>query len=103
MQSEAKGNGKLSDEALVAALRRHPKIRERLERLLGVAQGGSGDLRLADDAEDRIADEIRLLGQEMLESWAQSQVEETEQELRRSGQAHREGKKNSAGTARLGT
>jgi hypothetical protein len=43
-------------------------------------------------------EEIRRLGQEALQAWAERQVERSEQELRRGGEVQREGKKNSAGT-----
>ena len=51
----------------------------------------------------RLIEEIRLMGQEAMQSWAIRQVELTEQALRRSGQVQREGKKNSAGTPPLAT
>jgi hypothetical protein len=38
-----------------------------------------------------------------MRTWAQGQVEQTEEDIRRTGRAHREGKKNSAGTPRSGT
>ena len=92
-----------SDEQLIRALNERPQIRQRLEELLAVVADEGGDCRLADDAELRLTQELRRLGQEAMQSWAQGQVDATEREVRNGGRAHREGKKNSAGTPRSGT
>ena len=92
-----------SDEQLIRALNERPQIRQRLEELLAVVADEGGDCRLADDAELRLTQELRRLAQEAMQSWAQGQVDATEREVRNGGRAHREGKKNSAGTPRSGT
>ena len=92
-----------SDEQLMQALKERPQIRQRLEELLAVVADEGGDCRLADDAELRLTQELRRLGQEAMQSWAQGQVDATEREVRNGGRAHREGKKSSAGTPRSGT
>ena len=79
-------------------LQAHPAIMERLVSLLGVVEDAEGDCKLADDAELRLTQEIRRMGQELMQAWAEGQVRATEQEQRRGGRAHREGKKNCAGT-----
>jgi hypothetical protein len=88
----------ISDEEIVRGLHEHPQIRRRVASLLSAVRDAGGDLKLADDAEQRLTDELRLLGQEAMQGWAERQVRVTEQEVRRGGRAHREGKKNSAGT-----
>ena len=88
----------VSDEKLLGMLMAHPTIRDRLVSLLGVVQDADGDMKLADDAELRLTQELRRMGQELMQAWAEGQVQATEQEQRRGGRAHREGKKNSAGT-----
>jgi hypothetical protein len=93
----------MSDEEIVRGLREHPAIRGRIAALLAVVNDTAGDLKRADDAEDRLIEEIRGLGQEAMQTWAQGQVGQTEQDVRHTGRAHREGKKNSAGTPRLAT
>lgn len=89
---------KVSDEELVRKLQAHPIIRDRLVLLLEVVDDADGDCKLADDAEVRLTQEIRRMGQEMMQAWAEGQVQATEQQQRRGGRAHREGKKNCAGT-----
>ena len=93
----------VSDEEIVNGLRRHPQVRSRMISLLAAVDDASGDLKRADDAEDRLIEEIRRLGQEAMQAWAHSQVHETEQEVRRGGRVRGNGKKNSAGTPPLAT
>jgi hypothetical protein len=54
-------------------------------------------LKEADAAEERMVEEMRLLGREALKSWAEKRVEATEGEIRKQSQMHRQGEKNSAG------
>ena len=88
----------LSDEALVAALRAHPGLRERVASIVLAVEGGGGELKEADAAEERMVVETRLLGREALRGWAERRVAATEQEIRQRPQMHRQGEKNSAGT-----
>jgi hypothetical protein len=90
--------GELSDEALMAALRAHPELRKRVSSIVMAVEGGDGDLKEADAAEERMVEETRLLGREALRSWAERRVDATEQEIRQRPQMHRQGEKNSAGT-----
>ena len=89
--------GELSDEALVAALRAHAELRERVSSIVLAVEGGEGELREADAAEERMVEETRLLGREALKSRAERRVEATEREIRQRPQMHRQGEKNSAG------
>ena len=90
--------GDLSDEALMAALRAHPELRKRVSSIVLAVEGGAGELREADAAEERMVVETRLLGQEALRGWAERRVDATEREIRQRPQMHRQGEKNSAGT-----
>src|SRR5271166_6537210 len=85
--------GELSDEALVAALRAHPELRERVLSIVLAIEGGEGELKEADAAEERMVGETRLLGREALKSWAERRVEATEREIRQRPQMHRQGEK----------
>lgn len=92
-----------SDEAILRGLNAHPQIKRRIASMLAVVEDAAGDLKEADAAEMRLIEEIRRMGQEAMQAWANRQVEIAEQELRRGGQVQREGKKNSAGTPPLAT
>ena len=87
----------LSDEALTAALRAHPELRKRVASIVLAVEGDAGELKEADAAEERIVDEMRLLGREALRGWAENRVAATEREIRQQPQMHRQGEKNSAG------
>ena len=92
---------KLSDEEILRRLNANPQIKNRIASLLAVVENAAGDLKEADAAEMRLIEEIRRMGQEAMQAWANRQIEITEQEVRRGGQVQREGKKNSAGTPPL--
>ena len=94
---------KLSDEEILRGLNANPQIKNRIASLLAVVENAAGDLKEADAAEMRLIEEVRRMGQEAMQAWAERQVERSEQELRRGGQVQREGKKNSAGTPPLAT
>src|SRR5208337_3568315 len=88
----------LSDDALTAALRAHPGLRKRVSSIVLAVEGaGGGELTEADAAEERLVEEMRLLGREALRSWAEKRVGATKREIRQRPQMHRQGEKNSAG------
>lgn len=93
----------LSDEAILRGLNANPRIKSRIASMLAVVEDAVGDLKEADAAEMRLIEEIRRMGQEAMQAWANRQVEKSEQDVRQSGQVQREGKKNSAGTPPLAT
>ena len=92
----------LSEEALTAALRGRPELRKRISSIVLAVADDEGELKEADAAEERIVDEMRLLGREALKSWAENRVEATEREIRQRPQMHRQGEKNSAGIRNSG-
>ena len=92
---------KPSDEALLAFFQSHPSFRDRLASIMGAVGNSEGDLGEADAAEERLVEEMRLLGREALQGWADKRVEATEREVRGQAGMHRQGKKNSAGIRNL--
>ena len=88
---------KMSGEALFAFLDAHPNLRERIASIVGAIEDSDGNLKEADAAEERIIEEMQLLGRETLQGWADKQVERTEREIRRQPRMHRQGGKKSAG------
>ena len=88
---------KLSDEALSAFFQSHPGFRDRVASIVGAVGNLDGDLGLADAAEERLVEEMRLLGREALQGWADQRVGATEEDVRGQTGMHRQGKKNSAG------
>jgi hypothetical protein len=92
---------KLSDEAFSAILAANPGLRERFASIAMAVADCEGNLKEADAAEERIVDEMRLLGREAMQGWAETQVAATESEIRQQPAMHRQGKKNSAGIPNL--
>lgn len=92
-----------TDEALVAFLRGHPDVRNRVASIARAMENADGDLDEAAAAEERLVEEMRHLGREALQGWAEKRVEATERDIRRQPSLHRQGKKNSAGIRNSGT
>jgi hypothetical protein len=88
---------KMSGEALFAFLDAHPNLRDRIASIVGAIEDSDGNLKEADAAEERIVEEMQLLGREALQGWADKQVERTEREIRQRPHMHRQGEKKSAG------
>lgn len=80
-------SSKVSDEEMLRMINERPQIRQRLISLLAAVHDTAGDLRRADDAEQRLSQELRRLGQEAMQAWADEQVQATEREVRRGGRA----------------
>ena len=89
---------KLSDEALLTFFQSHPGFRDRVASIVGAVGNSDGDLGEADAAEERLVEEMRLLGREALQGWAEERVVATERDVRGQTGMHRQGKKNFAGT-----
>ena len=90
----------MSDAELVKRMTRHPELRRRMESLLLTVEDEAGELKLADDAELRIIEEMRRTGRAALQEWADAQVQKVSLEFRQSNHVHGDGKKNCAGTVR---
>jgi membrane-bound ClpP family serine protease len=87
----------LNDEAFLAILKAHPGLRDRFVSIAMAVVDSDGNLKEADAIEERIVEEMRLLGRAAMQGWSENQVAATEQEIRQHPQMHRQGKKNSTG------
>jgi hypothetical protein len=76
----------------------NPGLREGFVSIAMVVAEG---LKEADAAEERFVEEMRLLGREAMQGWAETQVKATEKEIRQQPSMHRQGKKNSGGIRNL--
>src|SRR4029077_15463976 len=84
---------KLSDEAFSAILEAHPGLRERFASIAMAVANSGENLKEADAIEERIVEEMRLLGREAVQGGAETQVKATEKEIRQQPSMHRQGKK----------
>ena len=62
-----------SSQRLEERLNRHPELKARIETLLSVVGNAEGDLIKANEAEQRVVEEIQQLGQTALQGWASRQ------------------------------
>jgi hypothetical protein len=92
-----------ADMDLITRLKKHPKLFARMEELLGVVENAAGDIKKASEAETRVIEEVRQMGQEALSSWAAGRVEKVSEEAATRKGVRSAGKKNSAGKARSGS
>lgn len=79
-------------------LREHPQLKERVERMLDVLENVDGDVVKADEAEERFIEELRKMGQEALQGWAENQQEQLDRYWSEREGVSRKSKKNSTGT-----
>lgn len=89
-------------KSLEERLNRHPELKSKIESLLSVVENAEGDLLKANEAEQRMIEEIRQLGQVALQGWANRQnQEQTDRFIQDHPQAQRTRKKRSTGTVAL--
>ena len=87
------------DRELLKRLNNHPDLKNRLESILSIAEDSGDGIIKADDAEMRIVEEVRQMGNEVLTSWAESQIDKAAADLRPDKNIARSGKKKFTGTA----
>jgi hypothetical protein len=85
------------NRSLEERLRDHPALRAKMESLLMVVENAAGDVEKAAEAERRVTDELRQMGNEALHAWARRQEERKETEVAHQPGVQRKGKKTSIG------
>ena len=86
------------DELLITRLNHHPRLCERVETLLNVVENVTGDCTKADAAEQAVIDEVRTMGNEALQCWAEQAVQNATATVRQQQPALQgNGKKKSGG------
>jgi hypothetical protein len=87
------GAGSLEDR-----LKEYPELRAKIETMLSIIENASGDVEKAAEAERRIIEEMRQMGNEVLHGWARRQQQKKEEEYNAKPVANRKEKKRSIGT-----
>ena len=86
-------------ESLEERLKRHPDLKAKIETLLSVVENAEGDLLKANEAEQRVIEEIQQLGRSALQGWATRQNQAQQDEfVNTHPHAQRSRKKDSIGT-----
>ena len=88
------------DKELLDRLNRRPALKKRVESILSIAEDDGEGIVKADEAENRIIEEVRRMGNEVLTGWAESRLEKSDTPLPSGGDVVRSGKKKFIGTAR---
>lgn len=93
----------LEEQAIVAKqLVKHPKLFERFKNMLAIVDNDDEGIIKADTAEQQIIDEIRQLGKDMMQSWAEKQSEKVSKNYKnKTKNIKHNGKKNCIGTPHL--
>lgn len=90
--------GKLGQKLrLEERLREHPELKMKIESLLEVVENAAGDVEKAAEAEIRVTEELRQMGNEVLHAWARRQAEKKEDEFANKPGVGRKVKKTSIG------
>ena len=76
----------------------HPEVRARFERMLDLIENAAGDVEKAAEAERRVTEELRQMGNEVLHGWARRQEQKKEDEFNKKEGVYRKEKKTSSGT-----
>ena len=79
-------------------LRENPELKAKIETLLAIIENAGGDVEKAAEAERRIIEEMRKMGNEVMHSWARHQQQKREAEYQAKPGMNRKEKKTSIGT-----
>ena len=86
-----------ADRNLVERLKEYPELKAKIEAMLAIIENAGGDVEKAAEAEQRIIEEMRQMGNEVLHSWARRQQQKKEDEYQAQPGVNRKRKKNSTG------
>jgi len=81
----------------IAKLHEHPELQARFEGVMALVENADGDTLTADDAEQRVVEELQQLGREALQCWAQRKATVLEHEYDGRRDYQRKEKKGSTG------
>ena len=85
------------DKELLNRLNRRPALKKRVESILSIAEDEGDGIAGADEAENRVIEEVRRMGNEMLTGRAESRIEKSDSGLPCEEDIVRSGKKKSVG------
>ena len=89
-------------QGLEERLKEYPELRAKIDAMLGIIENSGGDVEKAAEAESRIIEEMRQMGNEVLHGWARRQQQKKEDEFNAKAGVNRKEKKLSTGTRGLG-
>src|SRR2546429_4640790 len=81
--SEMENSSVPSKVTLEERLKEYPELKAKIETLLGIIENAGGDIEKAAEAERRIIEELRQMGNEVLHGWARRQQEKKRTRIQR--------------------
>jgi hypothetical protein len=88
----------INQPSLEERLKEYPELKGKIETMLAIIENAGGDVEKAAEAERRIIEEMRQMGNEVLHSWARHQQQKKEEEYNTQPGVNRKEKKSSTGT-----
>ena len=79
--------------SLEERLKAYPELKTKIESMLAIIENAGGDVEKAAEAERRIIEELRQMGNEVLHSWARRQQQKKEEEYNLKAGVNRKEKK----------
>ena len=84
--------------SLEERLKEYPELKAKIEAMLAIIENAGGDVEKAAEAERRIIEALRQMGNEVLHGWARRQQQKKEEEYNAKPGVNRKEKKSSTGT-----
>jgi len=77
----------------LARLQRHPELQAKFDALLDIVDNASGDALKADEAEQLVFEELRRMGQQAIQAWAERKQQPVETDCKARSDLARKEKK----------
>jgi hypothetical protein len=92
----------INQPSLEERLKEYPELKTKIESMLAIIENAGGDVEKAAEAERRIIEELRQMGNEVLHGWARRQQQKKGEEYDTKPGVNRKEKKSSTGTPEWG-
>jgi hypothetical protein len=92
----------IKQPSLEERLKEYPELKTKMENMLALIENAGGDVEKAAEAERRIIEELRQMGNEVLHGWARRQQQKKGEEYDTKPGVNRKEKKSSTGTPEWG-
>ena len=94
-----KKNENVGKKSIEERLKAHPHLKERIESIINVVENSEGNIEKANEAEQRVIEELRQMGNDILYGWAENQSRKKGKEVKEKNKdVNIHSKKNSIGT-----
>lgn len=81
----------------IKRIAKQPALLKRFEQLLCIVENSAGDIQKANEAEMRVIEELREMGNEALTAWGEQQISTLTENHKKKEGCYLAGKKNSIG------